>query len=392
MKAAYDFGMRLHVRHANKLNGPERCVGLIINPIAGMGGPAGQKGTDGAKALARACELGIEPLAAARVERALRKLLPLKDRLSVFAAAGAMGADISMALGFRTVAIGEPLRNTGAEHTRAAAEAMMDAQLDLMLFAGGDGTARDILAATGDLPLLGVPTGVKMHSAVFAASPEAAGLVAADVLRDPAAARWRSAEIMDIDEDMLRDGYVAARLHGYARSPEERRLMQNCKARSDGNDGAALDALANRIVADMEPDTAYVLGCGETMRRIKSRLGGQGTLLGVDVALGGRLIATDVDEARLLRLTANTPTHVIVSVTGGQGFIFGRGNQQIGARLLGRIGRDAVTIVTGQRKLTDLDPSCLRVDTGDPAVDAMLAGYARVQTAPGRSMMMRIAA
>jgi predicted polyphosphate/ATP-dependent NAD kinase len=216
--------------------------------------------------------------------------------------------------------------------------------------------------------------------------------VAAAVLADPEAARWRSAEIMDIDEDELRRGHVATRLHGYARAPAERLLMQNCKAPSAGEDAAALEALANRIVAEMDPAAAYVLGCGETMRRIKRRLGGDGTLLGIDVALGGRLIATDVDEARLLRLTEDVETRIIVSVTGGQGFVFGRGNQQIGAALLRRVGRDNVAIVTGQRKLTDLDPPCLRVDTGDPTVDRMLSGYMQVRTAPGRSMVMRVAA
>lgn len=357
-----------------------------------MGGPSGQKGTDGAEALARARELGVEPRAAARAGQALEKLSPLSRDISVLAAAGAMGADLARALGFVTEEIGGRADETGAEDTRAAARAMAEANVDLILFAGGDGTARDIIDVAPNALLLGAPTGVKMHSAVFAASPEAAGHVAAAVLRDPEAARWRSVEIMDVDEEALRAGHVTTRLYGYARAPDERRLMQNCKAPSAGDDAAALDALANRIVAEMRPDVAYVLGCGETMRRIKRRLGDDGALLGVDVALGGRLIATDVDEARLLRLTEGVETRVIVSVTGGQGFVFGRGNQQIGARLLKRIGRDHVTIVTGQKKLTDLNPSCLRVDTGDPAVDAMLAGYMRVMTAPGRSMMMRVAA
>ena len=146
----------------------------------------------------------------------------------------------------------------------------------------------------------------------------------------------------------------------------------------------------------MVPDTLYVLGCGETMRRIKRRLGHDGTLLGVDVALGGRIIAADVSADRLERLTAGNiatgKVRVIVSVTGGQGFVFGRGNQQIAASLLARIGRDGVTIVTGHSKLINLDPACLRVDTGDVSVDAMLAGYVRVETGPGRSMIMRIAA
>jgi predicted polyphosphate/ATP-dependent NAD kinase len=128
------------------------------------------------------------------------------------------------------------------------------------------------------------------------------------------------------------------------------------------------------------------------MRLIKRRLGAEGTLLGVDVALDGRLIATDVDEERLLRLIEGVPARVIVGVTGGQGFVFGRGNQQIGAAVLARVGRDGVTVVTSEAKLTALDPACLRVDTGDPRVDAMLSGYMRVHTAPGRSMMMRVAA
>jgi predicted polyphosphate/ATP-dependent NAD kinase len=128
------------------------------------------------------------------------------------------------------------------------------------------------------------------------------------------------------------------------------------------------------------------------MRKIKRQLGGEGTLLGVDVALNGRLIATDVDEARLLRLTGGVPFKVITSVTGGQGFVFGRGNQQISAAVLQRAGRENVMIVTSQSKLVMLDPPCLRVDTGDRQVDAMLAGYMRVHTAPGHTMMMRIAA
>ncbi len=384
--------MRSLVRNANILK-PRACrLGLIINPIAGMGGPAGQKGTDGPEAVARARALGIKPLAAPRAGRALDKLRPIADRVEIFAGAGPMGADLAQSLGFATKVIGSAKAETGADDTRAVATIMAQAGVDLLLFAGGDGTARDLFDTAPDAPLLGAPTGVKMHSAVFAASPEAAGQVAAAVLRAPAAARWRSAEIMDVDEDALRAGHVATRLYGYARSPDEQRLMQNCKAPSAGDDAPALEALANRIVAEMRPDAAYVLGCGETMRRIKRRLGGDGTLLGVDIALGGRLIATDVDETRLLRLTEGVETRVMVSVTGGQGFVFGRGNQQISAALLRRIGRDNVTVITGQKKLTGLNPSCLRVDTGNPGVDAMLAGYMRVMTAPGRSMVMRVAA
>jgi predicted polyphosphate/ATP-dependent NAD kinase len=385
--------MQTCVRQANKSDSPSpRKLGLVVNPIAGMGGPSGQKGTDAAVSLARARELGTEPLATARAARALSKLRSMADKFTIVAAAGCMGARLSLDLGFTVISVGACRAETGPEDTRAAARAIAECGVDLVMFAGGDGTARDVFDTIPHAPVLGIPAGVKMHSAVFANSPEVAGHVAAGIMRDPQAARWRQVEIMDIDENALRAGHLATRLHGYARAPEERQLMQNCKIRSGVDDGPALQALARRLVAEMDSDSLYVLGCGETMRCIKRLLGGEGTLLGVDVAQGGRLIATDIDEARLLRLTGCTPTRVIISVTGGQGFIFGRGNQQISARLLARIGRENITIITGQRKLTDLDPSCLRVDTGDAGVDAMLAGYMRVQTAPGRSMMMRVAA
>ncbi len=392
--------MRSKVRLANISHeaSRRRRIGLIVNPIAGMGGPLGLKGTDGAETLRRALAMGAVPRAPERAARALDWLAPLADRVDILAGAGAMGADLAASLGFRVEAVGEgggkgAGPTTGA-HSRAAAAAMQARGVDLLLFAGGDGTARDVFDGAPDTPLLGIPTGVKMHSAVFAASPAAAGRVAALAVGDAAPAmRWRQGEVMDLDEDELRAGRVAARLHGYARIPLERTLMQNCKAGGGRVDeDVALAGLADRIVHAMERGTVHVLGCGQTMRLIKRRLGGEGTLLGVDVALDGRLIATDVDEERLLRLIEGVPARVIVGVTGGQGFVFGRGNQQIGPGVLSRVGRDGVTVVTSEAKLTALDPACLRVDTGDPGVDAMLSGYLRVHTAPGRSIMMRVAA
>jgi predicted polyphosphate/ATP-dependent NAD kinase len=365
---------------------------LIVNPVAGLGGTVGLKGTDGAAAQ-QALALGARPQSQARAARALEMVLALKVRIDLVCAPGAMGADLATSLGFSCRTLGTAGAATTSRDTRDAAAAMAEAGVGLIIFAGGDGTARDVFDGAPGIGLLGVPTGVKMHSGVFGASPEAAGRVAALVLgSELARVEWREAEIMDIDEEALRLGHVAARLYGYARSPLERTAMQNCKTPSRRDDDPALDALARRIVREMDPGVLHVLGCGTTMRKIKRQLGGDGTLLGVDVALNGRLIATDVDEARLLRLTSGVPFKVITSVTGGQGFVFGRGNQQISAAVLQRAGRDNVMIVTSQSKLVMLDPPCLRVDTGDRQVDAMLAGYMRVHTAPGHTMMMRIAA
>lgn len=370
----------------------KREIGLIVNPIAGMGGKVGLKGTDGDGTVVQALRLGARPLAGERAARALARLVP--DGVTIAAARGAMGGDCARAAGLAvselTIPAGE---DTSADDTRLAAKALMAQGVDLMLFAGGDGTARDIFDIVGsNVPMLGIPTGVKMHSGVFATSPAAAGQVAGLFSAGDASVRFREAEVMDIDETALRDGRIAGRLYGYARVPYERGLVQNCKAGASLSDEEALDALSRRIVTEMEPGRLYVIGCGTTTRRVKRVLGFEGTLLGIDVVLDRRPIATDVSEERLLRLAAGQPATVIVSVTGGQGYLFGRGNQQISAEVLKAVGLDNVMVMTGTSKLLSLDPPCLRVDTGDEAVDRALAGYRPVHTAPGQTMMMRVAA
>lgn len=350
------------------------------------------KGTDGPEALRRIAAAGARPVAAERTRRALQSLCAVSDAVTIFAAAGPMGADIASQLGFKVAIIGAVGPVTTSEDTRRTAALMAEFGLDLVLVAGGDGTIRDVLDGAPHLPLLGIPTGVKMHSAVFAVSPAAAGELARRLVAAPSDIRWREAEVMDIDETSLCKGTISARLYGYARVPDARQSVQASKSPAQPDDEAALDALARRLVREMDPACMYVLGCGTTIRRIKQLLGSDGTLLGVDVALGGRMIATDVDDARLERLTASAPVRIVVGVTGGQGYIFGRGNQQISARVLARAGRNNILVLAGAKKLHALDPACLRVDAGDDAVDAMLSGYMRVLTAPGRATMMRVAA
>lgn len=380
---------------AGRLGAARRKLGVLVNPIAGMGGPVGLKGTDGVETLRRARALGATPLASARCALALGELAPLADGLSVLAAPGPMGEDALRAASLPGEALrGLPPPEGSPADTRAAVARLVAEGVDLILFAGGDGTARDVAAVAGAVPLLGVPTGVKMHSAVFGTTPRAAGRLAARFLGpDGAAVRLREAEVMDIDEEALREGRVSARLFGFARVPHERGLVQACKGGARPDDEAALDALARRIAREWPADRLMILGCGTTTRRVKRALGFEGTLLGVDVALGGRLLAADVTEAQLLRLLDRAPeAGILASVTGGQGFLFGRGNQQISAEVIRRVGRGNITVVTGAGKLAALDPAVLQVDTGVAEVDAMLAGYIGVHTAPGQRMMMRIAA
>jgi len=368
-------------------------LGLIVNPVAGMGGSVGLKGTDGRDILDRALALGAQPVAPARALRALRRLAAMAPGTGLIGCAGAMGGDVAAQAGLPFTPLAHVPSATTAADTRAAAQELRASGVPLILFAGGDGTARDILDAIGDaMPMLGIPSGVKMHSAVFAISPEAAGQLAALVAANPdGKIGTRDAEIMDIDEDAMRTGRVSARLYGYGRVPFERQLLQSAKAGGIAED-AALDGVCREIAAEMQPDILYVLGPGTTTQRILGHLGLSGTLLGVDAVLAGKLVGLDVGAEQLGALVQGRPVQIIVSVIGGQGYIFGRGNQQIGPAIIRAVGRDNIIVVATQHKLATIERSRLLVDTGDRELDEQLQGYIRVRTGPGQSAIMRLAA
>ena len=370
-------------------------IGLIINPIAGMGGSVALKGTDGGAILAEARRRGAEALAPARARRALARLALLLANgapVEILAPPGLMGGDAARVAGLDVTPLagGWPAETT-AEDTRRAASALRAQGAALILFAGGDGTARDILDAAGaDQPILGIPAGVKMQSAVFAIGPEAAGELAALLAKDrDGRIAYREAEVMDIDEAALRAGSLATRLYGYARTPFERRLMQGPKAGGSDED-AALDALCREIAEEMVPGILHIIGPGTTTRRVTRHLGLEGSLLGVDAVLDGRLLGRDLARADLAALVARHPARILLGIIGGQGYTFGRGNQQIGPEIIRKVGRDNIILLASQRKILALGESRLLADTGDPAVDAWLSGYIRVRLASGLSTMMRI--
>ena len=279
----------------------------------------------------------------------------------------------------------------------ALVEAMQGC-VDLLLFVGGDGTARDVAAANGrGHPMLGVPAGVKMHSGVFARSPERAGQAAATFLAS-AARRTEMVEILDIDEEARNAGRLSARLHTVARTPATTHLRQAAKT-GGGDLVAEMDASLATYAATMRLGTTYILGPGTTMAALKDRLGG-GTLLGVDVAHGSGIVARDVDAARLEAMVADpaVAARIVLTVVGGQGFILGRGNQQISAPVIRAVGTTGggtdrgIDVICSPAKLAALDPAELTVDTNDTALDAMLAGYWPIITGPGRRQVMRVVA
>jgi predicted polyphosphate/ATP-dependent NAD kinase len=368
-------------------------LGLIVNPVAGMGGRVGLKGTDGLSAQAR--ELGAEPQSQARTLRALRRINAQRNGLAVLAAGGAMGASIANEAGLLCQVVTEPAAETSAIDTAGAAKAMIAAQVDLILFAGGDGTARDIHAIAGDhVPILGIPSGVKMQSAVFATSPEASGDLVAAILALPDRGRlqYRPSEVMDIDEDELRRGAISPRLFGYAKVPYVAKLLQNAKVRNHGLDEAALDSAARRIAVEMIPDAVYAIGPGRSAKRILSALKLSGSLLGTDLVAGGKVIARDANERTILGLARDRKLRIIVGVIGGQGHVFGRGNQELSPSVIRLAGRDGITIIASQQKLLALTDKRLLVDTGDLGLDRELAGYWRVVVGPQEDMVMQVTA
>jgi predicted polyphosphate/ATP-dependent NAD kinase len=368
----------------------KRKLGLIVNPIAGLGGRVGLKGSDGAEIQKKALELGAVPQSLNRAVQALERIASLKDDLEVVTYPSEMGEDSAKKCGFDPLVVGSIKKGkTTAEDTKNAAKETLRLGMDLLLFAGGDGTARDICDVIGErLTVLGIPTGVKIHSAVFAISPRSTGDLAVLYLRGGCGIR--EAEVLDIDEEALRQGIVSAKLYGYLRIPFQRRLIQGVKTPSSGGEKEVMEAIACEIMDRMKDDCVYVIGPGTTTRAITSKLGLNKTLIGVDAVFKGKLVGTDVNEAQLLELLEKRKAKIIITPIGGQGYIFGRGNQQISPEVIKKVGRDNIRVVATPEKINSLRGRPLLVDTGDRAVDRMLSGYIRVVTGYNEEIMYKI--
>ena len=367
--------------------------GLIVNPVAGMGGRVGLKGSDGEAIIKRAVELGAVKLSPGRAVEALRRIARIRELVEVITYPGEMGEDEAREAGLQPTVIGSIAHgSTTREDTIEAARTMAEMGVDLIMFAGGDGTARDLVEAVdGDVPVLGIPAGVKIHSGVFAINPADAGELAALYL-EGGPVKLRELEVMDIDEEAFRDDRLSARLYGYLKVPYVEAMVQNTKSGSATTDEFSLEGIAADIVDEMVDDVIYVLGPGTTVKPIAEKLGLSKTLLGVDVVLNGEIISADANEEKLLELIEGKEARIIVTVIGGQGFVFGRGNQQISPQVIRSVGVENITIIATPGKLAALQGRPLLVDTGDPEVDEMLSGYAKVVTEYGRRVVYKVKA
>jgi len=357
----------------------KKKVGFIVNPIAGMGGAVGLKGTDGKEILEKAVTLGATPVAPARAETFLSELKTSKEDMRLMVGAGSMGEDETRNHNFDYKVFGEQKKDTYPEDTVEIAKRIAEEGVDLLIFCGGDGTARDVLnAVDARLPVLGVPTGVKMHSAVFAVDPKAAARIALRFLRKQLPL-WE-AEVMDIDEEAFRQGRVSARLHGYLLSPYEPSLIQGAKIASPMTESELRNqaAIAIYVTESMKEDVVYVVSAGTTTRTIGDLLEEKKTLLGVDLFCNKKLVAKDVNEKQILEAIKDKKAQIIVTPIGGQGFIFGRGNQQISPEVIRKVGKNNIIVVATENKMKNLKR--LKVDTGDTELDTAFHGTIKVLT------------
>ncbi|AKE51757.1 ATP-NAD kinase family protein [Kangiella geojedonensis] len=362
-------------------------LGFIINPFAGIGGKVGLKGSDGEAIRTEAFARGAKPQAVQRAKIALEALMPYKEQLLILTASGDMGENLLEDMGFRFKVVYQSHEPSTSDDTIKAATIMVGLEdksdaIDVLLFAGGDGTARNIYEAVdGTVPVLGIPAGVKIHSGVYAVTPHAAGLVIEKMINKELVSLLETS-VMDIDEDAFRKGVVRAKQYGEMQVPAEHRYVQATKSGGRELEELVLQDIADFITDNMDDDNYYLIGSGSTCAFLMESMGLENTLLGLDCVHAGKVIASDMTESDILRLLSEHGGKVklVITVIGGQGHIVGRGNQQLSAKVLSQLEKDDIYIIATKTKLKELEGKPLIVDSDDPALNQRLSGVMKVIT------------
>ena len=366
------------------------AIGFIVNPVAGLGGPAGLNGSDGSDVQAEARRLGFEPNSCARAVRFLLALVDSKSRCELFTGAGALGEEAALLADWKPrVVYRSQSPDTKPGDTKSLATRLCAEGIDLLVFVGGDGTARDVAEAVGDHRLcLGVPAGVKMQSSVFAVTPEGASALTREVL----AGRYVDSigEVVDIDEGLRRQGRLASKLYASLRVPTGKHRVQGRKMGSGSVNRNSLEGIARECISRFRPGHTVLLGPGTTVQAVSQMLGIQGTLLGVDVWSEGQLAILDANAHELENLVASTPVQLVVSPIGGQGVILGRGNQQIDEAVLAGVATEDLLILCEPSKLAELGGGPLFVDLATPEANLRWSGYQRVIVGAGQEAVVKV--
>jgi len=370
-------------------------LGLIINPVAGIGGRVALKGSDGEEIQQLAMQRGAIPLAESRMQQALQLLIEYKSEIHIYTAANEMGENLCKSLGFQTTVV-NPVNalHTSPSDTEKTVQKCLEQGIDLLLFAGGDGTARNIYHALGNIesapPVIGVPAGCKIHSSVYALTPAHAGELLCLIIKGRALS-LSEASVMDIDEDEFRENRVKAKLHGYLNVPAENQFMQSMKQGGISQKEIVLQDIAAYIVETMSDDRLYLIGSGTTPKAILDELQLPATLLGIDAVKNHQLVASDVNEQQILQLLeTNKQVTLVMTIIGGQGHVFGRGNQQISPEVIRQIGVENIVIISTPEKIHSLNGQPMRVDTGDEDLNKSLYGMVPVITGYDEKTLYRI--
>ena len=366
-------------------------LGLIINPVAGIGGSVGLKGSDGADIQQQAQALGGVYKSNQRAVEMLELLKPYKKDIAWFVCPGAMGQRAAESCGFEVSTIDITVgKQTTEQDTRNAVLKFNELNLDLLLFVGGDGTARDICSAIREeQAVLGVPAGVKMQSGVFAVTPQAAGELVGKFVRREQITLAR-AEVRDIDEAARRTGKIASRYYGEVWVPELGNAVQQVKCCGIENEQLDKQELAAGFIDKIEEGVSYLICPGTTAGEIMEQLGLNNTLLGVDLIRDEQLVGSDLNEHEISAILANETIKIVVSPIGGQGYLFGRGNQQVSAKILKEVGKENIIVMASNSKLDALSGRPLLIDSGDSSLNKALSGYIRVATGFDNSILYPI--
>ncbi len=356
-------------------------LGLVINPFAGIGGRVGLKGSDGELIKEKALSLGGLKLAGEKTKNCLNQFAEYFSKIEVYTVSSDMGAEVCTDIGLGFQVVYQAAQPSSGSDTKNAVKILQQQDLDLLLFVGGDGTARNVFEVYNEhQAVLGVPAGVKIHSGAYAISAEAAGLLVRDLIEGKMLSLVE-ADVVDIDEQAFRQGKVKARKYGYLQIPS---LLQYVQAVKQGNqevEELVLDDIAAELIESMQDDTYYVIGSGTTCAVIMQQLGLENTLLGSDIIYRGSLYQSDVVEKDLLELlSGGVKVIFIITVIGGQGHILGRGNHQISPEVIKQAGWKNFQIIATKSKLNGLNGRPLLVDTGDIELDHQLFGSKKVIT------------